>query len=254
MLMIKIMRPPVKSRETAYIEAVAGLAGLSVLLCVCLPAFRYHNIVQSILLSLGTIASVTAAGWLAARSIKAKSPLPAFGTTASFATVHPEPVNKYKTPDYGTILPPAGFGREPSVPEKLRSLDRFQFVKDIELIFQTRGFWAQTMVGTPEPRRHSGFDHRIDPRKTLAVQCKDWREWTVGVRQIGEFEANLLNHRIQKGVFVTLTGCTSDAKQLARKNGIQILEEADILEMLVESGLVYDHRIAGLLADELILN
>jgi restriction endonuclease Mrr len=88
--------------------------------------------------------------------------------------------------------------------------------------------------------------------ETLAVQCKDSRAWTVGVRQIGEFEANLLNHRIQKGVFVTLTGCTADAKQLARKNGIQILEEADILEMLVESGLVYDHRIAGLLADELV--
>jgi hypothetical protein len=252
MLMIKIMRPPVKSRETACLEAVAGLAGLSVLLCVCLPEFRCHNIVQSILLSLGTIASVTAAGWLAARSIKAKSPLPAFGTTASFATVHPEPVNQYKTPDFGTILPPAGFGREPSVAEKLRSLDRFQFVKVIELIFQTRGFWVK-QLGTPS--RAGTVDLIIESTaETLAVQCKDWREWTVGVRQIGEFEANLMNHRIQKGVFVTLTGCSADAKQLARRNGIQILEEADILEMLVESGLVYDHRIAGLLADELIQN
>ena len=119
------------------------MAGLSVLLCVCLPEFRCHNIVQSILLSLGTIASVTAAGWLAARSIKVKSPLPAFGTTASFTTVHPGPVNQYKTPDFGTILPPTGFGREPSLAEKLRSLDRFQFVKVIELIFQNERFWVK---------------------------------------------------------------------------------------------------------------
>jgi hypothetical protein len=252
MLMVKIMRPPVKSRETACLEAVAGLAGLSVSLCVCLPEFRYHNIVQSILLSLGAIASVTAVGWLAARSIKVKSPLPAFGTTASFTTFHPGSVNQYKTPDFGTILPPAGFDREPSVAEKLRSLDRFQFVKIIELIFQTRGFWVK-QLGTPS--REGTVDLIIESTaETLAVQCKDSRAWTVGVRQIGEFEANLLNHRIQKGVFVTLTGCTADAKQLARKNGIQILEEADILEMLVESGLVYDHRIAGLLADELVQN
>jgi hypothetical protein len=30
------------------------------------------------------------------------------------------------------------------------------------------------------------------------------------------------------------------------------MDEADIIEMLVESGLMYDHRISELLSDELV--
>ena len=248
MLMVKIMRPPVKSRQTSLIEAMAGLAGLSVLLCVCLPEIRYISLAQTILLSLGLILSVTAAGWLASRATQAKSPLPAFETTASFTTFQSGRANQYREPNFGPLLPPVEPFQEPSISEKLRSLDRFQFVKVVELIFQTRGFWVK-QLGTAN--QEGTVDLIVESTaESLAVHCKDWREWTVGVRQIGEFVATLANRRIGKGVFVTLAGCTDNARQLAQKNGIRVLNEADIIEMLVESGLIYDHRIIGLLADD----
>ncbi len=65
-----------------------------------------------------------------------------------------------------------------------------------------------------------------------------------------DFLDSMAAARMQKGVFIALAGCSDEAKHLAEKNGIQIVDEAAITEMLVESGLMYDHRVSELLSDD----
>jgi restriction system protein len=87
------------------------------------------------------------------------------------------------------------------------------------------------------------------PADKFVVQCKHWRKWSVGVRQIREFLGTLTDTKIQNGIFITLTGYSGDAKQLADKHGIQILNESDVIKMLEESGLVYSKEILELFSD-----
>jgi hypothetical protein len=47
-----------------------------------------------------------------------------------------------------------------------------------------------------------------------------------------------------------LVGYSGEAKQLANKHGIQILNESDVIKMLEESGLMYSREISELFSDE----
>ncbi len=87
------------------------------------------------------------------------------------------------------------------------------------------------------------------PAEKFVVQCKHWKKWTVGVRHIREFLGTLTDSRIPKGIFITLVGYTGEAKQLADKHGIQILNESDLIRMLEESGLRHSKEISKLFSD-----
>jgi restriction system protein len=87
------------------------------------------------------------------------------------------------------------------------------------------------------------------PTEKFVVQCKHWKKWIVGVRHIREFLGTLTDSRIPKGVFITLVGYTGEAKQLADKHGIQILNESDVIRMLEDSGLKFSKEISNLHSD-----
>ncbi len=91
-----------------------------------------------------------------------------------------------------------------TISQKLRKIDWFQFEKLMELIYRQRGFTV-TRLGGANP--DGGVDLIVkSPSETFAVQCKQWRKWTVGVKEIREFLGALTDSGIQKGIFVTLGG------------------------------------------------
>jgi len=53
--------------------------------------------------------------------------------------------------------------------------------------------------------------------ETVAVQCKQWKTWNVGVKAVREFFGALTDAGIQKGIFITLRRYTGDANNW-RKN------------------------------------
>jgi len=234
------------------LEALAWVAGFSVLLGVFLPDFR--QVEQNILIPLGVVFGVITAYWLGSKPVKGSMPVPAFETTASLTTQQPGRVNNYEPPFFGALLTPLQFVPEPTLSEKLRGLGGSQFERVLELIFQNRGFCVRRLN---DANLDGGYDAEVGIDLTIestaekyAVQYKHWRKWSVDARQIREFLNALTDHRFHKGIFITLTGCTREARQLAEKHGIQILDEAAIIDMLVESGLMYDQRIYELLSDE----
>jgi restriction system protein len=59
----------------------------------------------------------------------------------------------------------------------------------------------------------------------------------------------MADSKIPNGIFITLNGYSEDAKQLADKHGIYILNESDVVEMLNESGLIHSQEVSELFSD-----
>lgn len=131
--------------------------------------------------------------------------------------------------------------------QKLRSIDWFQFEQVIALLYSKQGY-AVTRRGGANP--DGGIDVVIEKAGTrTAVQCKHWKTWNVGVKAVREFLGALTDSGIQKGIFITLRGYTGDAKHLAEKHGIELLNETGLVQMLEAAGALHDPSLLQILSD-----
>lgn len=130
---------------------------------------------------------------------------------------------------------------------RVRSIDWFQFEKFIALLYRRFGYTV-TRRGGANP--DGGIDLVIEKEgQRSVVQCKQWKTWNVGVKTVREFLGALTDARIQRGIFVTLCGYTGDAKQLADKHGIEIVNEKVLAGMIEGAGLSSDPEVLALLND-----
>lgn len=131
--------------------------------------------------------------------------------------------------------------------EQLRSMDWFQFEKLVEHIYKKKGYIV-TRRGGANP--DGGIDLIVKKDgQCAAVQCKQWKTWNVGVKAIREFLGALTDAGIQKGIFITVRGYTGEARQLAEKHGIEILNETGLARMLDATDGRFDPHVLELLHD-----
>lgn len=233
---------PQKSKETAIFESITVLAGLVIFLWLFSSNFRPW--VQLLMAFFVVILLV----WLVYNIIKQKSPSPTFRTFSLNPCQTEEPIRKQRPTIFVEELKNVRQTPEPTISEKLRKIDWFQFEKLIELIYQRRGFKVKRLGGA---NADGGIDLVVElPAERFVVQCKHWRKWNVGVRDIREFLGTLTNSQIPNGIFITLRGYTREAKQLADKHGIKILSESDIIQMLGKSGLIDSQEVSRLFSAE----
>jgi len=139
-------------------------------------------------------------------------------------------------------------GQMPPVIDQIRGIDWFQFEKILEITYGKLGYTV-TRRGVTRP--DGGVDLIIEKDgQRQAVQCKHWKTWNIGVKTVREFLGALTDGGISTGIFVVLGGCTADAKALADKHGIQILDEADLARMLESVDAQNDPEILALLKDK----
>ena len=146
-------------------------------------------------------------------------------------------------------------GKGPSLPQiagdlviQLRTIDWFQFEKIVAVAYRKLGY-SVTRRGGANP--DGGIDLLIIKNgETKAVQCKQWKTWNVGVKAVREFLGALTDAKVQRGIFVTLGGYTGEAKQLADKHGIKMLNETELARMLESADAKYDPEILALLRDQ----
>jgi len=213
-----------QSKDAAFAEAIGGLVILVVLGWTFSPQFR------ALIVLIICIAFACLAAWICYRLIKRKSQQPF------------ERGIEWETPENL-----ASNSAEPTLSEQLRKIDWFQFEKLIELIYLHRGYSVKRLGGA---NPDGGVDLIIESAtEKFIVQCKHWRKWSVGVRHIREFLGAMADSEIPNGIFITLTGYSGDAKQLADKHGIQILNESDIIQMLEDSGLADSQEVVELFSD-----
>jgi Restriction endonuclease/Topoisomerase DNA binding C4 zinc finger len=154
-----------------------------------------------------------------------------------------------------TTIPPGeptrasrGVVKIPIIEEKLRAIDWFQFEKMVSAIYEVRGCKVQRLGGA---KPDGGIDLIVEKDgERLVVQCKHWRKWTVGIRHIRELLGTLKDANIEKGVLVTLRGCTAEAMELANKHDIHIVDEAELVGLMHMADGSVDGRINALLDDD----
>ena len=140
-----------------------------------------------------------------------------------------------------------GESNQPELLDQLRNIDWFQFETIVGLTYRKHGFHVIQRGGA---NPDGGIDLLITKDgETKAVQCKQWKAWNVGVKAIREFLGALTDAGIQKGVFITLRGYTGEAKQLADKHGIEIVNEAGLAEMLAATDARFDPEVLEILGD-----
>jgi restriction system protein len=135
----------------------------------------------------------------------------------------------------------------PELIEHLRSIDWFQFEQLVALAYRKQGC-AVSRRGGANP--DSGIDLVLEKDGTrTAVQCRHWKTWNVGVKAVREFLGALTDAGIQRGLFITLGGCTGDAKRLVDKHGIEVVNEAGLARMLEATDARFDRAALEILPD-----
>jgi restriction system protein len=131
--------------------------------------------------------------------------------------------------------------------DQLRSIDWFQFEKIVALAYGKLGYTVTRRGGA---NADGGIDLVIEKDgHRSAVQCKQWKKWSVGVKAVREFLGALTDAGIQKGIFITLRGYTGDAKRLAEKHGIEIVNEVGLAQMLELTDYRFDPDTLSILGD-----
>lgn len=234
-----------KNNDLALAEALAGLVGLLVLGWVFSPGFRAVLQILLVIIVVGGLVVLfilMLKGVLSKSSTSPSDPFTQMSRQITNPTTNKPPIFRVEMESQDIQPIP-----ELTISEKLRKIDWFQFEKLIELIYLHRGFSVKRLGGA---NPDGGVDLIVESlTERFVVQCKHWRKWTVGVRHIREFLGTITDSKISKGIFITLTGYSGDAKQLADKHGIQILNESDVIKMLEDAGLMYSKEISALFSD-----
>jgi hypothetical protein len=129
--------------------------------------------------------------------------------------------------------------------DRLHSIDWFQFEKIVARIYEKQGF-AVTRRGGANP--DGGIDMIIEANGVRkGVQCKQWKQWKIRERTVRELVGALRIEGLDQGVFVTLGGGSNPARELAARQGIEIVEADQLARWLEEVDARYDPEMLDLL-------
>jgi restriction system protein len=129
----------------------------------------------------------------------------------------------------------------------VKALDWFQFEKLVAVMYEQQGYSVERSGGA---NPDGGIDLTLTKAAaTFAVQCKHWKSWRIGVKQVREFLGALADRGIQNGIFVTLQDYTSEAKQLAARHQIQLIGETELMQMLETADWKSSPSIAAIFND-----
>jgi len=232
-----------RKKDDHWIELVARLAGLLLLISLISPQVRHAlGVIGFCFFGLALVGLISFALYrLAARSRR-----PAYTNTfilpsITYANEAPASI------EVPSCAQTAAATSDAELLKQMRSIDWFQFEQLVALVYRKQCY-AVSRRGGANP--DGGIDMIIEKDGTrTAVQCKHWKTWNVGVKAVREFLGALTASGIQRGLFVTLSGYTGEAKQLADKHGITILNEADLAVMLEATHARFDPAVLEILND-----
>ena len=244
-----------RKRDADWSSSVAPLAGLVILLSLIFPQMHQTisavGFVAIVGICLGVVGLIGfgVCRW-ATRPERSDS-------SSSSNNVYPSSIDDANAPlvnpvNSGAIEVPAQT-KETSpkttgeLVEQMRSIDWFQFEKLVGVVYRRLGYTVRRSGGA---NPDGGIDLVLEKDgQRSAVQCKQWKTWNVGVKAVREFLGALTDAGIQKGIFITLCGYTGEARQLAEKHGIEIVNETGLAQMLESTDAKSDREALALLRD-----
>lgn len=128
--------------------------------------------------------------------------------------------------------------------EQIHAIDWFQFEKLIEVAYAP----THKVTRRGGAKADGGIDLIIeDATGPTAVQCKHWKAWKVGVRNVRELIGAMADAGIKKGILITIKGYSCDAAELAQRHAIQLLDELAVVELIKNADAA---RVQAILEDQ----
>ncbi|HCL91749.1 MAG TPA: restriction endonuclease [Verrucomicrobiota bacterium] len=238
-----------KNRDADWAELVAGLTVLLLVITWISPQARRTIYALGILglcvFGLALIALIAFAIYRFKTRSQRPRPTDTFSlSSAAQSSARPPGVPRVALPDQPD--PPAP-QTTAQLLESVRSLDWFQFEKLVAFAYRKLGYTVSRRGGA---NPDGGIDLLLEKDgQRSAVQCKQWKSWNVGVKPVREFLGALTDAGIQHGILITLCGYTDEAKQLADKHGIEMVNETGLAHMLQSTAAASDPEVLALLRD-----
>lgn len=135
-----------------------------------------------------------------------------------------------------------------SIAQRLRSIDWFQFEQVVAMGFRRQGYIVESKGGA---NPDGGIDLLLTDQhdQRIAVQCKHWKTWRVGVKVVRELLGAMTHERLQHGIVVSVGRFTADAELFAAKHDIRLIGETEVLRLIKGAGAEIDSEIQRLLND-----
>jgi HJR/Mrr/RecB family endonuclease len=215
-----------RRRGNSIQVAVIQFIALFVLGMVFVPAFRLIGLWVALLSIMGFCAFVLS------RHSRRRSNLNPWANSQSVASCKTE-----------ASTDPA----QPTSEDKLHALDWFQFEKLVAAVYQQQGYAVERRGGA---NPDGGVDLVVcKDGITSAIQCKHWKSWKVGVKQVREFLGAMADHELKSGSIVTLQHYTNEAKEFAARHRISLVGENELLQMLESVNWQSNTAITSILND-----
>jgi restriction system protein len=146
--------------------------------------------------------------------------------------------------------PPANYSilSHGAVTKRLAEIDWFQFEKLMAMVYRAHGFRVERKGGA---KADGGIDLIIEKNGAkTAVQCKHWKSWKVGVRNVRELKGAMTISEISQGILVTIRGYSEEARSLAEQQGILLLDTGELLDLINNAGLLSNEQFVHTLNDD----
>lgn len=102
----------------------------------------------------------------------------------------------------------------------------------VEALFQQAGFQTKSQSHGADGGVDIWLFSKNKPGEPASlVQCKHWSS-KVGVDKVREFRGVMASHKVERGQFVGTGGFTDDAVAFARTNGINLLDQNKLLDLI----------------------
>ena len=96
--------------------------------------------------------------------------------------------------------------------------------------YRRQGYMAE-VVGSPSG--DGGVDILLNGHgQTLLVQCKHWKAYKVGVREVRELHSVVTSRRVSGGILITSGRFTAEAKAYAVETGIRFVDGTELQQLL----------------------
>ena len=230
--------------DTAIAESVTGFAVLVLFLCFLKQGIPHSS---QILLEILVIVFLV---WLAYRTSGNPSSSSNPGMFAVDRHQTERPVQKMAPAIFAGAANNEGLAPEPALADYLQEIDWFHFEKLVELMYRHHGFSVRRFGGA----KAGGSVELIveSPAEEFIVQCNPCQKSKAGRQNIRELLGAMDANKIQRGILITLAGCSEGARLSADEYDIQILSQSDLIELVVKSGLVQSEQLAILFSDNRI--
>jgi hypothetical protein len=230
--------------DTAIAESVTGFAVFVLFSCFVKQGIPHSS---QILLEILVIVFLI---WLAYRTTRYPSSSAIRESFALKCHQNEKSVQNTVPAVFAEAIPDTRQVPELTISENLQCVDWFHFEKLVELIYRHHGFSVRRFGGA----KADGSVELIaeSPAEEFVVQCNPCQKAKVGRQQIRELLNALSANKIQKGILITLAGCSEGARLSAGEHGIRILNQSDLIETLEKSGLIGSEQLAILFSDNRI--